>query len=171
MVFEPSDSARIVSPDFLPIISFLSSSVNRKGPLVWRHEKTPSQILENLCYQNKLDKPYYTPNSVTVALCQFTLNFDANKNFDSFESLKEELSLLVLNNWHKIPIIGTHFVPYHVETRSLYHPNKHGVVQVFINSISKRVKNYQFKKIAYFKVIGTKNERTEKKKGLLRKYN
>lgn len=45
---------------------------------------------------------------------------------------KENICLSILQKWHTLPVCGYALVPEHVETRSLYHPNKPGVQQVTI---------------------------------------
>lgn len=45
------------------------------------------------------------------------------------EDQRERLALAALKNFHKIPVVGCHFVPEHVETRSLYHPDNPRIEQ------------------------------------------
>jgi hypothetical protein len=43
---------------------------------------------------------------------------------------EEHLALYALRQWHKVCPGGHRLVPEHVETRSLYHPEKPGIEQV-----------------------------------------
>jgi hypothetical protein len=43
---------------------------------------------------------------------------------------EEDLALYALRRWHKVCPGGHHLVPEHVETRSLFHPEKPGIEQV-----------------------------------------
>ena len=48
------------------------------------------------------------------------------------EYKREILALYALHRWHEVPYVGYHLVPEHVETRSLFHPDKLGIEQVCI---------------------------------------
>ena len=53
--------------------------------------------------------------------------------------LEEHLALGVLHHWDDIPRVGTKLVPEHVETRSLYNPDKPGIEQVLYSFVKKCV--------------------------------
>ena len=44
--------------------------------------------------------------------------------------MEEQLALAVLNRWHEMPRVGCRLVPEHIESRSLYNPDKPGIEQV-----------------------------------------
>ena len=51
---------------------------------------------------------------------------------DIYSVYEEQLALGVLHHWQDIPRVGNFLVPEHVETRSLYNPDKPGIEQVYI---------------------------------------
>ena len=55
--------------------------------------------------------------------------------------LEEHLALGVLHHWDDIPRVGTKLVPEHVETRSLYNPDKPGIEQVLYSFVKKMCKS------------------------------
>ncbi|XP_076263504.1 otoferlin-like [Rhynchophorus ferrugineus] len=103
----------------------LSESYYSTGPYKWRDNKKPSVILSNLCKRWGLDEPVYSPTSVLIGVKEFFLN----KSSDSSELDKEVLALNVLSQWNTIPLVGFQLVPEHVETRSLFSPDKPGIEQ------------------------------------------
>ena len=58
------------------------------------------------------------------------------KNSGVKKPTDEHAALEALRNFSKVEKIGCRLVPEHIETRSLYHPDKPGLEQVNINSIS-----------------------------------
>ncbi|KAF7282748.1 hypothetical protein GWI33_002001 [Rhynchophorus ferrugineus] len=103
----------------------LSESYHSTGPYKWRDNKKPSVILSNLCKRWGLDEPVYSPTSVLIGVKEFFLN----KSSDSSELDKEVLALNVLSQWNTVPLVGFQLVPEHVETRSLFAPDKPGIEQ------------------------------------------
>ncbi|XP_055604569.1 fer-1-like protein 6 [Uranotaenia lowii] len=95
------------------------------GYNAWRHPKKPSKILEELCQNYGLTHPVYVGQSIQLA--NLTFNDDTLVSTD--EDLHERLALVGLKNFHKIPLVGSHFVPEHVESRPLYHDDHPGIEQ------------------------------------------
>lgn len=50
--------------------------------------------------------------------------------------MEENLALKVLKHWHEFKPQGCALVPEHVETRSLYNPEKPGVEQVLVGLLT-----------------------------------
>lgn len=55
---------------------------------------------------------------------------DSGNDVENVTYSRQELALAALRRWHEIPVVGCNLVPEHVETRSLYHPDKPGLEQV-----------------------------------------
>ncbi|RZC37045.1 otoferlin [Asbolus verrucosus] len=97
------------------------------GYCQWRDANKPTVILENLCRKWNIGDPEYGATSVIVARKEFSpKNFaiSDNKEFD-----RQVLALTALRRWAEVPVVGCALVPEHVETRSLYNPNKPGIEQ------------------------------------------
>ena len=121
---------------------------NRCGYNEWRDPMKPSQILSKLCKEGKVDGPYFMQNQLKVGDRTFTVEQNetvaqspaSKKGFITNLCLaiklfyvsvhEEQLSLGVLHHWNEIPRVGNDLVPEHVETRSLYSPDKPGIEQV-----------------------------------------
>nr|CAD7406989.1 unnamed protein product [Timema cristinae] len=101
----------------------------REGYRKWRDSQTPSQILENLCREYKVQGPTYLEDCVVVGPWEQNHPAESQKGPD--EQKKEELALMALNRWQEVPLVGFKLVPEHVETRTLYHPDKPGIEQMF----------------------------------------
>lgn len=90
----------------------------------------PSHILTKLCRQYGLTGPFYGQASVTVGTKKFQLDEDDSEIGASVKADNENLALHALRNWQDVPLVGYHLVPEHVETRTLYLPDKPGMEQV-----------------------------------------
>lgn len=66
---------------------------------------------------------------VLCSPCLYEKNI-TDATFSSAALQREKLCLSILHKWHTLPICGYHLVPEHVETRTLYDPNKPGIEQV-----------------------------------------
>ncbi|XP_071807797.1 otoferlin-like isoform X5 [Asterias amurensis] len=96
----------------------------------WRDPEKPSQILTKLCRAFKLEGPFYSKGKVQVGKTEFT----TSECFIEDESgvkkpTDEHAALEALRNFSKVEKIGCRLVPEHIETRSLYHPDKPGLEQ------------------------------------------
>ncbi|XP_058456835.1 myoferlin-like [Malaya genurostris] len=98
---------------------------NSTGYNSWRHPLTPSLLLEHICSRNGMMGPQYVGNIVQLA----GVTFHDESTSATTEDLRERLALAVLNNFNRIPILGCHIVPEHVETRSLFHSDQPGIEQ------------------------------------------
>ncbi|KAI5703628.1 hypothetical protein M8J75_014243 [Diaphorina citri] len=99
-------------------------SLARNYTTEWRDQLRPSQILEELCDRHEIGYPVYFEKSVVVGSRDFELPFRSDG-----EDFREELALYALRNWHQVPLVGTHLVPQHIESRTLYSPVSQGVSQ------------------------------------------
>lgn len=100
----------------------------RSGYNAWRDPMKPTQILAKLCKDGKVEMPVYGDGQVKIGKHIFTL---ANEDIDFFmtKDAEEHMALAVLHRWHEFPRIGCHLIPEHIETRSIYNPDKPGIEQ------------------------------------------
>ncbi|XP_058828007.1 otoferlin [Topomyia yanbarensis] len=98
---------------------------NCTGYNSWRHPLKPSALLEQICINSGLIAPKYVGNVIQLA----GITFHDDSTISITENLRERLALNVLKNFHRIPVLGCHIVPEHVETRSLFHPDHPGIEQ------------------------------------------
>lgn len=101
-----------------------------------------TQILTKICKDLKIAGPTVTKNRVKIGNTTYTFSSnpmapmisqqnsvpvspptDSNSN----QLGEEQMALAVLNEWPKV--FGYRLVPEHIETRSLYHPDKPGIEQ------------------------------------------
>lgn len=71
--------------------------------------------------------------STDQCLSSFVLHVTFSLSGSSYATAadrKEIICLSILQKWHTLPVCGYPLVPEHVETRSLFHPNKPGLQQV-----------------------------------------
>nr|XP_032527530.1 myoferlin-like [Danaus plexippus plexippus] len=98
-------------------------------PFKWRDCLKPSDILEEICSKNHLPPPrFINSNTLLVNGVEYRNN-EKDATFSSAALQREKLCLSILHKWHTLPICGYHLVPEHVETRTLYDPNKPGIEQ------------------------------------------
>ncbi|XP_050311727.1 otoferlin isoform X2 [Anthonomus grandis grandis] len=105
----------------------IAESYFTSGYCKWRDQKKPTDILKNVCKNWGLKAPEYKDLSVCINSKEFfATDFtpSEDKEFD-----KEVLALEVLKRWHEMPVVGFKLVPEHVETRSLFAPDKPGIEQ------------------------------------------
>ncbi|XP_049885411.1 otoferlin-like [Pectinophora gossypiella] len=101
----------------------LATEYNLSGVAKWRDNVKPSAILEELCYKNHIPLPLY-PDSFSVIVNGVEYK---DKGTGSISERKENICLSILHKWQTLPICGYQLVPEHVETRTLYHPDKPGL--------------------------------------------
>ncbi|XP_065062327.1 otoferlin-like isoform X2 [Rhopilema esculentum] len=96
----------------------------------WRDPMKPSQILARLCKDEGLDGPTYTaPGKCKIENHIFSGAGSVVDEAGSSKPSDEPAALKALHNFHTIAKKGFHLVPEHVETRSLYNPEKPGIEQ------------------------------------------
>ncbi|XP_031355139.1 otoferlin-like, partial [Photinus pyralis] len=95
------------------------------GYNAWRDPMKPTQILAKLCKEAKIDPPVYTPGHVKVGRITVPVNVD---EVDDLKIMEERMALTILHKWQEFPI-GCYLTPEHIETRSLYNPEKPGMEQ------------------------------------------
>ncbi|CAG2103855.1 unnamed protein product, partial [Medioppia subpectinata] len=97
------------------------------GPNQWRDSLKPSQILAKLCKDHKISGPVMSPQKVKLGLTTFRFGDTNNDVITQLPLISEEdMALAVLHNWKHIT---GDLVPEHIETRSVYHPDKPGIEQ------------------------------------------
>ncbi|XP_035994611.1 fer-1-like protein 6 isoform X2 [Fundulus heteroclitus] len=98
------------------------------GYNAWRDSLKPSELLSNLCRDNGVDGPHFSPGRIIVADKVFTgktLFMHEDEPVESYE----HLSLKILHRWAEIPVVGCKLVPEHIETRTLYNKARPGMDQ------------------------------------------
>ncbi len=103
--------------------------MRRYGYNQWRDPMKPSQILHKLCKEMKADGPHFSPGKVRVGKKVFTAPFELEDENGHKKPTDEHVALAALRSWDEIPKFGTKLVPEHVETRSLFSPEKPGIEQ------------------------------------------
>lgn len=97
----------------------LPREFNRIGYNAWRAKLMPSQLLDKVCSTNGLSAPLFFGNKIQVGGKTFG---DLTK-ISLGENLRERLCLSALRQ------LECNLVPEHVETRSLYRPDRLGIEQ------------------------------------------
>ena len=105
----------------------LPRSYQVSGPGKWRDSLKPSQILTKLCRDLKMSNLVIAKKYIQIGKILFTRKQDASPESAEIPHEDEQLALGVLNSWKEV--FGYSLVPEHVETRSLYRPDKPGVKQ------------------------------------------
>lgn len=98
----------------------------------WRDPMKPTQILQRLCRENKLEQPHYFQDRVVISRYCMTFSEQEVVQWNGPLTCKnrdEHLALAVLHRWHEMPRIGCRIVPEHIESRPLYNPEKVGIEQ------------------------------------------
>ncbi|XP_076803747.1 otoferlin-like isoform X4 [Clavelina lepadiformis] len=95
----------------------------------WRDPMKPSQILQKLCKDHKLEGPNFMPGRVKVGTKTFTGPVELEDENGHKKPTDEHVALVALRHWDEIPKVGCKLVPEHVETRSLFSSDKPGIEQ------------------------------------------
>ncbi|XP_031628335.1 otoferlin isoform X2 [Contarinia nasturtii] len=98
----------------------------------WRDPMKPTQILQKLCKESKLETPHYFQDRVVIG--RYCMTFSEEEVFawngpTTCKNRDEHLALAVLHRWSEIPNVGCKIVPEHIESRPLYSPDKMGIEQ------------------------------------------
>lgn len=98
----------------------------------WRDPMKPTQILQRLCRENKLEQPHYFQDRVIISRYAMTFTEAEVLQWNgplTSKNRDEHLALAVLHRWHEMPRHGVRIVPEHIESRPLYNPEKAGIEQ------------------------------------------
>lgn len=108
----------------------LSSTYTTFGFNKWRDPMKPTQILARICKDEGLDGPHYTPpGKCRVENMIFAAASTIMDEAGNQKPSDEPCALKALHNLHRIPNKGFSLTPEHVETRSLFNPEKQGIEQ------------------------------------------
>ncbi|XP_053623950.1 fer-1-like protein 6 isoform X2 [Plodia interpunctella] len=108
----------------------LSPKYDLVGPSKWRDQRKPSEILEELCACHHIPPPAYSDkDTVTVNGVPYKKNKTSSGENASSSEDQENICLSILHEWHTLPVCGFRLVPEHVETRTLYRPDKPDISQ------------------------------------------
>ncbi|KAF8769949.1 Otoferlin like protein [Argiope bruennichi] len=105
-----SDKENYISKQLNPVFS-------KTGPNAWRDALKPSEILQGMCRESRLDGPHTEDRSVRIGKVVYEFE-------DKFKDDHENMALALLHRWKDISPSKYPLVPEHVETRILYNPKK-----------------------------------------------
>ncbi|XP_055953271.1 otoferlin-like [Argiope bruennichi] len=91
------------------------------GPNAWRDALKPSEILQGMCRESRLDGPHTEDRSVRIGKVIIIIR---TKPFSCSSDDHENMALALLHRWKDISPSKYPLVPEHVETRILYNPKK-----------------------------------------------
>ncbi|XP_067033730.1 otoferlin-like isoform X2 [Acropora muricata] len=94
----------------------------------WRDPMRPTQILAKICKEEGLDGPHYSTGRVRIDNKVFGATSQVLEESGHFKQSDEPVALKALRNFGSLKR-GFPLVPEHVETRSLFNPEKPGVEQ------------------------------------------
>ncbi|XP_046977570.1 otoferlin-like [Vanessa cardui] len=105
--------------------------------LKWRDCTKPSVILEELCLRNHISPPIFIDSTSLILNGIEYKDNDKGESFTSSLERKENLCLSILHKWHTLPLCGYRLVPDHIETRTLYNPDRpeieRGKIQMWVD--------------------------------------
>ncbi|XP_030019882.1 otoferlin isoform X2 [Manduca sexta] len=102
---------------------------NISGSGKWRDCMKPSAILEELCLKNHIPPPVYSDANTVILNGVEYKDYERAKSYRSPSECRQNICLSLLHKWHAVPVCGYHLVPEHVETRSLFNPERSAVEQ------------------------------------------
>uniref|UniRef100_A0A8C3XGV3 C2 domain-containing protein n=1 Tax=Cyanoderma ruficeps TaxID=181631 RepID=A0A8C3XGV3_9PASS len=105
----------------------VAAQYDLNGYNTWRDAFKPTQILDSLCKKNSIPAAEYRWEEIKVDNKIFKVPPEAFP--EGTEVDVEHKALYVLQHWEEMPGYGYKLVPEHVEIRSLYNPEKPGLVQ------------------------------------------
>ncbi|XP_068680920.1 otoferlin-like isoform X4 [Montipora foliosa] len=94
----------------------------------WRDPMRPTQVLAKICKDEGLDGPHYSTGRVRIDNKVFGATSQVLEESGHFKQSDEPVALKALRNFGSLKR-GFPLVPEHVETRSLFNPEKPGVEQ------------------------------------------
>lgn len=88
---------------------YLRKSHFSTGYNTWRDPMKPTQILQKLCKENKLETPHYFQDHVVIGKYCMTFSEEEVLAWNGPSTCKnrdEHLALAVLHRWQEIPKVG-----------------------------------------------------------------
>lgn len=108
----------------------LQSTYEEYGYNIWRLSLKPTQILNKLCKDYKLELPCYMNERARFMGKDYVASSEIEmENGDMKKNCYENQALEILKDWHNVVEDGHPLVMEHIETRNLYKQEKPGMIQ------------------------------------------